>query len=81
MSPSRTSASRPPNHAVGQMSDSMIACSSVTSGGSATRPTFAYGIRAYSACRPSNPPASFGPPKKAVPARLPFGLALSHCEK
>ncbi len=30
--------------------------------------------------QPVEGPAASGPPKKAVPARLPLGLALSHCE-
>ena len=37
------------------------------------------GMRAYSACSPSNGPLIAGPPKKAVPASRPFGFALSHC--
>jgi hypothetical protein len=41
-----------PNQPVGKISDSMIACSSVTSSGSFTRPMFANGIRARSACKP-----------------------------
>jgi hypothetical protein len=61
------------------MSDSMIAASSPTSSGSQTGPTFAYGIRAYWACRPSTGPVVCGPPKKQVPAAGPLGLARSHC--
>src|SRR3954451_7210366 len=78
VSPVRISASLAPNQAVGKMSETMMAWASDTPGGTGTRLLFAYGIRAYSACRPSKAPAASGPPKKAVPASLPPGLALSH---
>jgi hypothetical protein len=78
MSPLLTSASLAPNQAVGKMSDSMIAWSSVTSSGSLTRPTLAKGTRTSSACMPSKGPLGSGPPKKAVPAWEPLGLATSH---
>jgi hypothetical protein len=81
MSPLPTSASLAPNQAVGEMSDSMIAWSSVTSSGSLTGPTLANGTRTSSACMPSNRPVGSGPPKKAVPARGPLGLATSHGAK
>ena len=61
------------------MSETRIAWSSETSSGSFTSPTLAYGMRAFSAWRPSKPPASSGPPKNAVPS--PLGFALSHCAK
>jgi len=63
------------------MSLSMMAWSSETLSGSFTAPTWANGTRTSSACMPSRPPAASGPPKKVVPAVLPPGLALSHCEK
>ena len=60
------------------MSESRIAWSSLISLGSRTRPTWAKGMRAFSACSPWNGPEAEGPPKKAVPACLPLGLASSH---
>jgi hypothetical protein len=52
-----------------------------SSSGSFTNPTLANGRRTFSACMPGKPPFSAGPPKNAVPARLPLGLALSHYAK
>jgi len=60
------------------MSEIRIASSSLTSSGSLTNPTLAYGMRALSACSPSNGPLASGPPKKAVPASGPLGLAWVH---
>ena len=62
------------------MSERRMAWSSLTSSGSLTSPALANGTRANSAWRPSKEPVSAGPPKKAVPARGPLGLALSHCD-
>ena len=67
------SASPAPNQAVGKMSESRIAWSSVTSSGSRTRPTCAKGTRACSACSPSSPPAASGPPKNTCPPPNPAG--------
>ena len=68
-------------YAVGTMSERRIAWSSSTSSGSFTKPTFANGTLAFSVCKPSKGPLLFGPPKNAVPASGPLGLALSHCAK
>ena len=57
-----------------------MAWSSVSSAGSLTSVGSASGTRANSACRPLSGPVVFGPPKNAVPACLPLGLALSHCD-
>jgi hypothetical protein len=73
------SASSAPNQPVGKMSEIMIAWSSETSSGSRTMPVCANGMRASSACSPSNGPVGSGPPMKAVPACGPLGLARSHC--
>jgi hypothetical protein len=51
------------------MSDIRIARSSSIESGKRIRLAFASGVRAYSACSPSNAPVSAGPPKNAVPAR------------
>ncbi len=60
------------------MSEQRITWSSVTASDSFTSVEAAYGIRVYSAYKPWNGPVSFGPPKKAVPAAGPLGLAVSH---
>jgi hypothetical protein len=62
------------------MSESTMACSSVTASGSGMRFAAAKGIRAWLACSPLTGPVDSGPPKKEVPASGPLGLALSHCE-
>ena len=80
VSPSPTSAISAPNQPVGKMSEIRIACSSLTASGSFTSPTWAKGMRAFSACSPSKEPVASGPPKNEVPARLPLGLASSHWE-
>ena len=77
--PGLISASSAPKYAVGKMSESTMACSSLTSSGRSSMFTAPKGMRAYSACSPSNGPLIAGPPKKAVPASRPFGFALSHC--
>jgi len=61
-SPGSISALSAAIHPVGKMSEIMIACSSETSSGSFTRLNAANGTRAVSVWRPSNPPASSGPP-------------------
>jgi hypothetical protein len=69
---------RAPNQPVGKMSDTRIAWSSVTCSGMGTSVAAAYGIRAYSACRPLTGPVDCGPPKNDVPVSGPLGLATSH---
>src|SRR5262249_60729098 len=72
---------------VGKLSDSRIACSSPTSGGSLTRLAWANGTRANSACSPWNrpdgagaaaerrarPPAGWGGPGAPAPGARPAG--------
>src|SRR5690606_42036072 len=62
------------------MSEIRIAWSSLMLLGSLTSPTLAKGTRTFSACMPLNGPVLCGPPKKAVPAAQPSGLATSHWE-
>src|SRR5690242_14376570 len=62
------------------MSEMRMAWSSARPSGSFTSEGPASGTRAYSAWRPLIGPVVLGPPKNAVPAVLPLGLALSHWE-